>query len=183
MYGLVNKALRDLLVSRHGRDVWNQVRSRAGMELDSFVALSPYPDELTERLLAAASELLGRTTDELLEDFGGHWITYTAQEGYGEMLELAGDSVVEFLENLDNLHVRVGLSFPELKPPSFRCTDHGDGVVRLHYYSSRRGLLPLVVGLLRGLGPRFQTTVDVTVDKRREDGHDHDELIVRYGVA
>ena len=183
MYGLVNKAVRDLVLMRFGKDRWDEIKTKAGVNGDTFVGMSPYPDEVTYRLVAAASETLGLSPEQVLEAFGEHWIGYTAQEGYGAMLDLAGDNFVDFLKNLDKLHARVGLSFPKLAPPSFRCTDVTEGSVRLHYYSKRPGLAPFVVGLLKGLGKRFKVELDVSVDKSRDNGHDHDEFLIRFQNA
>lgn len=183
MYGLVNKAVQDLVVTQFGADKWREIKQKAGVGVAAFVSMDPYPDQVTYGLVAAASEVLDLPPEKVLEAFGEYWTVYTAREGYGEMLSLAGKSFVEFLQNLDSLHARVGLSFPQLTPPSFRCSDVTDGSLRLHYYSSRRGLAPLVVGLIRGVGRLFDTSVEVALDKAREDGHDHDEFLVRYKPA
>ena len=96
------------------------------------------------------------------------------------MLKLAGDSFSEFLQNLDNLHARLGLSFPKLKPPAFHCTEVTDKSLRLHYRSEREGLAPMVIGLLNGLGKMFDTEVSVSLDKARTNGHTHDEFLVHF---
>jgi hypothetical protein len=57
----------------------------------------------------------------------------------------------EVLGQLDALHCRVRLMLPELRPPSFRCTDVTGSSLRLRYYSHRPGLAPMVVGLVEGL--------------------------------
>lgn len=54
-----------------------------------------------------------------MQAFGGFWVQFTATEGYSELMDMSGDNLPEFLQNLDNLHAGVGVSFPQLKPPSF----------------------------------------------------------------
>lgn len=183
MYGLVNKAVWDLVVTQFGEEKWQEIRQKAGIEVESFVCMNSYPDEVTYNLVGAAGEVLGLSPDKILEAFGEYWITYTAREGYGEMLNLAGGSFVEFVQNLDNLHARVGLSFPKLKPPSFRCTDITEKSLRLHYHSERAGLAPMVIGLLKGLGKMFDTEVSVLFDKARTNGYQHDEFLVHFEKA
>jgi hypothetical protein len=140
-----------------------------------------YPDEVTYALVQAASVELDVPVARLLEAFGEHWIHYTAHEGYGALMHLAGSTFVEFLQELDNLHCRVAVSFPDLIPPSFDCTDIENQSVRLHYRSKRPGLAPMVIGLLRGLGGAFKLSgVTIKHDIRREDGADHDEFQVRW---
>lgn len=181
MYGLVNKAIEGLICNRFGEETWEAVKRRAGIDEEGFVSLDSYPDNMTYALVGAASEVLGTPADKLLEVFGEHWVTYTAREGYGGLLDAAGGDLRTFLMSLNQLHARVRLVAPELRPPSFQCTDVTDTSLVLHYRSTRDGLAPMVLGLLKGLSARFQTPVEVTHQRRRgEGGADHDEMFVRF---
>jgi hypothetical protein len=181
MYGLVNKAIQDMVSKYHGEDTWEVIKQKAGLEdIDFFVGMDAYSDDVTYSLVSAASEVLGIPADELLKAFGEYWVTYTAQEGYGELLASAGDSLPQFMENLDNLHARVGLSFPKLRPPSFECQHTNDKLMELHYQSTRSGLAPMVIGLIHGLGKRFEKKVDVTQTSSREQGEHHDIFSIEY---
>lgn len=180
MYGLVNKAIEDLVCARFGQETWEAIKRKADVDIDAFVSMNAYSDDVTYRLVGAASEVLGLSLEALLEAFGEYWVLYTGREGYGEVLKMAGESLPAFLQNLDSLHARVGLVFPHLKPPSFRCTDIREDSLHLHYYTDRPGLAPMVKGLLKGLGVMFGTEVDITQTSRREHGHDHDEFLVKF---
>lgn len=181
MYGLVNKAIEDLISERFGLETWDRIKQDAGVEVEAFISMSDYPDEVTYNLVGAASRDLGVPADKLLEEFGEYWILYTAKKGYGELLRIGGSSLPDFLVNLHNLHTHVALSFPHLKPPSFWCTDVAAGSLRLHYQSERRGLAPMVVGLLRGLGKMFDTAVGIEQVQSCDDGSEHDEFLIRFG--
>ena len=181
MYGLVNKAIEDLICNRFGDEAWERIKRRAGLEMDSFISMEGYPDELTYELVGAASEELGIPGEELLEAFGEYWTLYTAREGYGRLLEMGGASLKEFLLNLHNLHSHVALSFPNLKPPSFWCTDVTEHSIRLHYQSHRPGLAPMVIGLVKGLGKMFDTHVDVVRANPCEAGAKHDDFLIELG--
>lgn len=179
MYGLVNKYLQDMIVARYGSAQWDKIREISGTVPMSFVTMSYYPDELSYKLVGSASSVLGIPPEQILFSFGDYWVD-AVEQSYGEMLAFAGDNLVDFLKNLDNMHARVGLSFPAMKPPSFRCTDITDSSLRLHYYSGRSGLSPLVEGLLVALGKRFSLAVDVVHDKSKAAGEDHDEFVVNF---
>jgi hypothetical protein len=86
----------------------------------------------------------------------------------------------EFLQNLDDLHARVGVNFPQLTPPSFEAEASEPGTMHLHYHSQREGLAPMVIGLVEGLGDRFDTPVEVDQLACRSEGADHDVFEVRY---
>ncbi|CAA9418332.1 Soluble guanylyl cyclase beta 1 subunit [uncultured Leptolyngbya sp.] len=180
MYGLVNKAIEDMVCRQFGEATWKAIKQKAALEMDTFISMEGYPDDVTHKLVKAASEILGLSAADIMQAFGEFWVTYTAQAGYGEMLEMSGDNLPEFLENLDHLHARVGVLFPQLQPPSFDCTDQTEATLSLHYHSQREGLAPMVVGLVKGLGTRFDTAVEVTQTQSREAGADHDEFSIKY---
>lgn len=71
MYGLVNRALQDLIASQYGEERWEEIRRRAGIDIESFVCMTPYPDDVTYKLAAAASEVLGCPPDALLDQLRG----------------------------------------------------------------------------------------------------------------
>lgn len=182
MYGLVNKAMEDLIRSTHGDETWALVKRKAGVDTDVFLTMEPYPDSMSYGLVAAASEVLGRPAAELLEALGMHWTLYTAREGYGDLFRLGGATFKDFMLNLHMLHTRVALTFPKLEPPSFWCTHVTDGSLTLHYQSKRAGLGPMVLGLVKGLAIMYNTTVTVQPTRAREDGADHDEFLVTYSL-
>jgi hypothetical protein len=178
MYGLVNRGLEELICHKHGTAAWERIKEAAGVDLEVFIRMDAYPDEMTYRLVDAASRLLDIPVERLLHDFGVHWTLYTGREGYGSLLDSAGASLHEVLANLDDLHVRVGLMYPQLRPPSFQCTEVSPRSLVLHYHSQREGLTPMVVGLLEGLGQRFGQTLRITPQTLRSKGDDHDSFLV-----
>lgn len=180
MYGLVNKAIQEMVCDHFGEDAWQAIKALATTETENFISLESYPDDVTHRLVKAASQVLGISAAEIMENFGKYWVQFTGQEGYGEMMKLAGDDLPEFLGNLDDLHSRLGVIFPKMQPPSFQCTDQKQNTLNLHYYSHRQGMAPMVSGLVEGLGERFDTDVEITQTQAREQGDDHDVFSVTY---
>ena len=183
MYGLVNQALEDFVRRGFGDAAWNRVRGGAGISLDMFVSMDSYPDDITYKLVGAATEVLGMDAPQILEAFGEHWVLYTAQAGYGEMLAMFGSDLRTFLFNLDNLHSHVGMSFSHLRPPSFQVEQiDGTDALLLHYRSERAGLAPMVIGLLKGLGKRFSQDIRIRQTAHRGPD-DHDIFRIDYGAA
>lgn len=180
MYGLVNKAIEDMVCSRFGEEAWETIKQKAGIDIDAFISMDAYSDDVTYQLVGAASEHLNIPAEKVLEAFGEYWVLYTAKEGYGELMSTMGSDFVSFLQNINNLHSRVALIYPQLRPPSFHCTDVTETSLRLHYYSPRPGLAPLVVGLLTGLGKMFHTNIQVMSGTNRSTGADHDEFVVQF---
>ena len=174
MYGLVNKAIEEMVCTHFDRATWERIQVRSGLDGDPFLAMQQYPDHVTYQLVDSASDTLHLDHATILREFGRYWMLYTSNEGYGELIKLTGESFREFLQNLDMLHARVGLSYPELRPPSFQCVDAADGSLHLHYYSDRAGLAPMVSGLIEGLAERFAMRVSVDLIASRDQGDDHE---------
>jgi hypothetical protein len=110
MYGLVNKAIEDLVTTEHGSEVWDTIRREAEVDIEGFVGMTPYDDAITYRLVAAAGRVLGVPGPELLRAFGRYWIQFTARQGYGQLLDMAGRDLPSFLNQLDAMHIRVGMT-------------------------------------------------------------------------
>lgn len=162
MYGLVNRAIRDLVIVKSNLETWNEVCKEAGLSVTDFVPMETYPDEVTYSLVGVISNKLKLTAVEVLRAFGRHWILYTAKEGYGEILSMFGTDFKTCLRNLNNMHARMGAMMPNLVPPRFVVTElDDDGGLKVEYFSKRLGLGPMVLGLLEGLAEKFVIQVEV----------------------
>ncbi len=179
MYGLVNRALQQLVCTQHGTRTWDTIRAQAGVADEVFVRMDSYPDEVTHRLVAAASEVLGAPADELLKAFGRYWVRYTLTEGYGALLSDLGPTLHDALAALDAMHARVALLYPALKPPAFHISAVADDCISLHYHSERCGFAPMIIGLVEGLGERYQLRVEVLHAAAKGAGCDHDRFDIR----
>lgn len=178
MYGLVNRAVEQLVTEKFGEDAWERIRDRAGVDDTVFLATEPYPDATTYALVAAASEELGLTAHQVLEAFGEYWVLHTARQGYGALLDATGRTLPEFLENLPSLHDRVALTMPHLRPPILRTSQRTATSIRLHYSSTREGLAPMVIGLIRGIGAMFGVAVQIVHHAPSEGNTVHDFDVV-----
>lgn len=178
MYGLLNKGIEALVVNRYDQATWEKIKEKAGFK-GNFLNMSVYDDAITYDLVGAASEVLGIETNVLLVEYGKTWVKFTMEKGYGPMLSMAGKDFPSFLQNLNNLHDRVGHTYPELQPPQFKTTLIDDESLLLEYHSKREALAPVVEGILHGLAERFFLTANVEHrQSRNEVGFD--EFFVRY---
>lgn len=174
MYGLVNKAVEELVVHNFGEEAWEKIKTKAGVDVDVFISNEGYPDEMTYQLIGAASEVLGLPAQQILIAFGEHWVLNTASASYGPMLKSGGKSLKEFLINLPNFHTRVAMVYPNLEPPRFECTDVAENFLNLHYFTHRSGLSHFVVGLVQGLGKLYETPATARQTQSKDAGADHD---------
>ena len=161
MYGVINKSLRDMVTEGHGEAIWAQVLSKAGVPSDSFLAMRSYDDEITFRLAVASSDVLGVDVDTALHAFGKHWVNHTLARDYDALVRSTGSTMLEFLENLNELHDRISTTFLEYEPPEFRVSELQKNRMEVEYISHREGLNSFVSGLLVALSERFNEPMSI----------------------
>lgn len=179
MYGLINRAIEEMVTGANGHGCWHRICARAGVSAEGFVALRAYDDGVTHALVQSTSSEFELPPAQVLETFGEHWILYTADVGYAELLRSTGASFREFVVQLDNLHGRIETIFPEMRPPIFRLEDVAPGECRVYYSSQREGMAPMVIGLMRGLGRRFGEELEIEHVHAKRSLDEEDVFVVR----
>ena len=159
MYGMVNKGIQGLVVSKYGTNRWEKIKIKSGFKDGFFVSMKSYPDDLTYKLVKNTAIELSLSQESVLQAFGEYWILYTAEEGYHDILKIYGSKLPDFLMNLNTLHEQITYVMPNLKPPKFTCIQLEENKYSLTYESERVGLKPMVIGLLIGLGKRFKMKI------------------------
>lgn len=182
MYGLVNRAIEQLVVSIKGEEGWRRVCLEARWPDEGFVAMQSYDDAVTYRLVEAVSKELALPAPQVLKAFGEYWILYTAEEGYGDMLSMCGDDLRSFLQGMNHMHARIEVTMPNIKPPHFRVEDKGANEMELIYESHRDGLAPMVEGLIIGLAKRFNQHIDIQQTGWRSNETPQDRFHIRIKV-
>ena len=180
MYGIINKAIQDLVLENFGEDKWHIILEKSGIEEDFFISNEPYDDAITLKLAVAISDEMNMSLSAVLIAFGEWWIIRTTSEKYGGLIASGGSSLKEFLENLPKFHNRVMLMYPKLTPPDFKVSEISTNSLNLHYFSEREGLQDFVRGLIQGLGKLFKTPVTIDLIQTRDLGDHHEIFKIRW---
>lgn len=180
MYGIVNKAIQDLISDQFGADKWKEVKVKSGVDIDFFLSNEPYDDDITYKLAGAASEVLNISVGDVLQAFGEWWILKTGKEKYGGLMEAGGNNLKEFLVNLPSFHNRIMLMYPKLTPPEFKVSNIEENSIDIHYHSKREGLQEFVRGLLIGLSKMYEVDVNIELIQSRDNGNTHEIFKVNW---
>jgi hypothetical protein len=180
MYGIVNKAIQDLITVNFGEDKWDLIKEKSGIDVDYFLSNEPYDDDITFKLAVAASEILGISVGDVLNAFGEWWILKTGLEKYGGLMKAGGSSLQEFLVNLPLFHNRIMLMYPKLTPPEFKVSHIEENSIHVHYHSKREGLQEFVRGLLSGLAKMYTVESKIKLIQSRDDGNSHEIFKVSW---
>ncbi|MGO4818593.1 heme NO-binding domain-containing protein [Flavobacterium sp. W22_SRS_FP1] len=180
MYGIVNKAIEELVIANFGEVKWEAIKLRSGIDVDYFISTEPYDDDITFKLAQAISQEMGMTLSAVFVAFGEWWVLKTTKEKYGGLMESGGNNLKDFLMNLPAFHNRVMLIYPKLTPPEFRVSDITENSINLHYFSKREGLQDFVRGLIQGLGIMYTTAVTISLIQTREKGSTHEVFNISW---
>jgi Haem-NO-binding len=180
MYGIVNKAIEELVTENFGIEKWDIIKQNSGVDIDYFLSNEPYDDAVTYKLAASVATEMNMTLSAVLSAFGEWWILRTGKEKYGYLLEGGGDSLKSFLINLPLFHNRVMMIYPKLTPPEFKISDVLDNSLNVHYFSKREGLQDFVHGLLIGLGKLYHCPVTLQLIESRDKGATHEIFNVSW---
>ncbi len=66
MYGMVNRAIMDLVIASKDLETWQNICAKAGLPSTTFRNTTVYDDSVTYDLVAAASDELGLTPEVVL---------------------------------------------------------------------------------------------------------------------
>lgn len=180
MYGIVNKAIQDLIIDNFGEDKWETIKEKSGVDIDFFLSNEPYDDDITYKLAGAAAEVLDISVGEVLNAFGEWWVLKTGKEKYGGLMEAGGNNLKEFLVNLPLFHNRIMLMYPKLTPPEFKVSNLEENSIHIHYHSKRLGLQEFVRGLLAGLSKMYNVDSKIELLQSRDNGNLHEIFKVSW---
>ena len=174
MYGIVNKAIEELVISNFGKDKWEIILEKSGIEHSFFICNETYDDAITYQLAQTISQEMNMSIDDVMIAFGEWWVVKTTRDKYSGLMQTGGSNLKQFLINLPAFHNRVMLHYPKLTPPEFKVSHIEERNLCLHYFSKREGLQEFVRGLIQGLGIIYSTETEIELLKSRSDGSDHE---------
>jgi len=171
---MINRALLEMVVAENGPTTWAEVSRQAGVEGIVFLRNQFHPDALTFRIAHVACARLGEEPAAFLARFGRFFVRVADRLNYGDLFDLIGTTLPDFVRNLPNFHDRNALIFPELSAPSFRCSDVAERSLVLKHYSPYPEAASFLMGMLQGFAERFGMRVSVTHQERctQESGFD-----------
>lgn len=171
MYGMVNQAVKEMVIKTFDESTWLEICEKANLKEHSFDSFTQYDDSITTDLVGIICEKSGMEPAALLEAFGRFWVSFAQESEYKSILEGFATSPIDLIESLDSLHTRLELTFDNLMAPSFWISGKTDTSVIVHYKSRRNlGLESFVVGLIKGIFNMFdqECTVEIIEPQNNE---------------
>ena len=161
MKGAIAKCLGELVESRFGKEKWQQALEKAGIPRDKvFWPSEDIDDGKTMELIGAVCDVLDITTGEAADAFGEYWTNVYAPKSFSFFYK-GVNSAREFLLKMDSVHVATTQQMKNTNPPRFGY-EWEDERTLLMSYKSGRGLIDILVGLIKGVGKYYKENLMVT---------------------
>lgn len=160
MKGVIVQCLAEVVQGRFGKETWPACLRRAGIAPGQIILPGHDIDDATVLTLFKAVCEEGKITFEQAADaFGQHWVSIFAPRLYPHFYR-GVTNARDFLLKMDTVHVITTQTVPNARPPRFEYS-WTDGKTLLLRYVSERGLLDLLVGLIRAVGVHFNQPLQV----------------------
>ena len=159
MHGLINRSIQCFLRDTYGAALWATVAREAQLGFDSFETMLTYDLGQTNAVIDAASRLLGRPRDTVLEDLGIYLVSHPNVQSLRRLLRFGGVNFADFLHSLEDLPGRARLALPDIDLPQLELIDHSAADFTLICRSELAGAGHVVVGILRAMADDYGALV------------------------
>lgn len=156
MLGWINRSVKEFILTSFGAEAWEAILAKYPHD-SKWRSQCPYSDSLTVDLVVTAATHLGVPVEQALEAYGVFFFSYVESLGYKKLIQILGNTLFDFLQNLNNLHLLLQFSFPEMISPAFKCKtiSLAPPIVQLTYSSARQGLFHIVFGIVKETARRL----------------------------
>ncbi len=162
MKGTIVRCLQELVEAKGGRAAWGTTLAGAGFSGETyFGTLDDVDDAVVIKLIGSSAEALKITTQQAMDAFGEHWAFAYAPSIYGVYYDKCANAR-DFLLSLASIHVKMTATMANASPPRFTYDDSSTDALVMTY-ASKRGLVALMPGLVRGVGRYYKEQVHVSV--------------------
>ena len=161
MKGVIINCLAEMVKEKFGEDKWEATLKGAGLDRSTvFFTTQDIPDDVALKVIESACQVLGISRAQAADAFGEYWVNTFAPKIYGAYYE-GVNSAKDFLLNMDRVHRAATRSLPDAHPPRFGY-DWQDDKTLIMTYQSHRGLIDIMIGLIKGVGKYYQEDLQVT---------------------
>lgn len=161
MKGVIVLCLKEMVQKRFGEDKWETALKKAGIEKEpTIMPRSDVDDQIVLNVINSVCEVLHISLDQAADAFGDYWINTYAQRMYGVYFTVA-KTAKDFLLKMDSTHVTATKNIPGAHPPRFDY-EQPDEKTLIMTYKSSRGLIDIMIGLVKGVGKFYHEDLKIT---------------------
>ncbi|MBU2970864.1 heme NO-binding domain-containing protein [Pseudoalteromonas sp. C2R02] len=179
MQGSIFTAFSDMIIDQMGMEKWNELLEKTNPSSGGvYTSGAQYEDSELINMVVLLSEQTGIAVDDLIESFGTYVFDILYKNSGVDVSSI--DNLRDFLLAIDNvIHVEVQRLYPNAYLPQFEYEEGNDGDL-IMYYSSKRKLCAVSVGLIKGASNKFNEPVTISHPECMHHGAEKCKLIVKF---
>ncbi len=159
MHGLINRSLQCFVRDTYGAETWRKVADCAQLVFEDFEPVLTYDDEITDHVIAAASAILNKPRQHMLEDVGTYLASNPSVEAVRRLLRFSGTTFYEFLIALEDIKDRARLALPDLELPTLELYQEDATTFMLSVRWVQSDIGHVVMGILRTMADDYGALV------------------------
>lgn len=159
MKGTMVCCLKEMVAEKFGAEVWRNTLEKSGLDRDMiFLALDDIPDEKVIEVLTNLCKELNVSLDQAADVYGEYFAVIYAPRVYGGFY-IGVENAKDFLLRMNTVHETTTKTIKNATPPVFYYEDKGKSLIMT--YESKRNLVPIFKGLIKGVGKYFKEELQV----------------------
>ena len=160
MKGSIVNCLEELVVTKFGKEKWQNALENAGVEKSkSFLPIIDVDDSQVMNIVKSVCETLKIPLTQAADAFGDYWVNVYSQKMYSAYYK--NKTAKDLLLNMDSIHTTITKTIKNANPPRFDYEWKDDRTLIMNY-QSHRGLVDFVVGLIKGVSKFYKENLKVT---------------------
>ena len=159
MKGTMICCMKEMVTEKFGIDAWRNTLEKSGLERNMvFLAMDDIPDAKVVEVISNLCNELNVTLDQAADVFGEYFATVYAPRVYGGFF-IGVENAKDFLLRMNTVHEVTTKTIKNATPPMFYYEDKGKSLIMT--YESKRNLVPIFKGLVKGVGKYFKEELQV----------------------
>ena len=160
MKGVIVRCLYGLIKSDFGKDKLKEIMQLSGENPYTVVnATSDIDDHRVFQLFENTCKILNLSKQEVCDAFGNYFVNTFAPKMYSVFYGRF-KSAKEFITGMDEVHDIVTRNIINSHPPRFTIENVDENTIIVNYKSDR-DMIDFYVGLVKGVGNYFNTTIGI----------------------
>jgi len=159
--GTIIRCLQEMVEEKFGREAWAGIMQEVGYNAKRiWVASHDLADDEAIKIFQTACHRLGLSLEQAADAFGEYWVGAYAPRIYRSVYSKYRDAK-SFILGMNDVHRQATAWLVNSRPPRFDY-DWQDERTLLVTYHSHRGLIDIMIGLIRGVAKFFNEPITVT---------------------
>jgi len=161
MKGVIALALKDMVKDNHGKNKWINILKNVGIDKEPIILpTTDLDDQLIIDVIKSTCKELDISLKQAADAFGNYWVNTYSQKLYGVYYQI-NKTARDFILSMDKVHQDTTQSIPDARPPQFDYEWDDDKTLIMKYISDR-GLIDIMVGLIKGVGKFYNENLKVS---------------------